>query len=171
MPKKMTAAERAMALLAADATEEETAQLAKIKEEKQLQQSEEDAALEAEAVLLYFNLKGKGFYKQICPECGREFAYKYALAVLDTKKMKKGNQEEVIAYKKSINKFRCSNKCRKDALARIGMEWNPDKLPEERWGMNAQMYGVIPLIVAPDALEIVESKIQEYAEDKTASAS
>lgn len=109
---------------------------------------QEDITLEVEATLLYFSLKGKEFEKAVCPICERVFAYKYYIP---------GQH------------FKCSNQCRKIALAAIGIEWNPYKHPEDRW-LPLQNKGVIPLIVPPAALEIVEQRLQEIAEDHTTSA-
>jgi hypothetical protein len=102
--------------------------------------SEEDIIIEAESTLIYFNLKGKGFIKQVCPECGETFAYKYRTA---------------------LGPMKCSNACRKAALAKIGIQWDPYKSPEERWGLHEQTKGVLPAIVSPQALKIVDKKLAE----------
>lgn len=112
----------------------------KLKEQAKLIPSSDESALEAEAVLLYFRTKGKEFRKQKCPECNRTFAHKYYIPTKN---------------------FMCSNECRRAFLKRIGIEWNPSKSPEERWGMSGASKGTIPLIVPPTAYEIVESKLQE----------
>lgn len=106
--------------------------------------TKDDAAIAVEAVLLYYHTKGADFVKSTCPTCGRVFAYKYHIPT---------------------KSFNCSNDCRKEALAKIGIEWNPYKRPEERW-LNYQK-GVIPLIVPPSALELLEQKVQETSPDDT----
>lgn len=131
-----------------------------LKEKRALEQAKIAAALEAEATLLYFNLKGRGFTKQICPECNEEFAYKYS--ILGTKVSRKGPEQVIV--REYAGTFKCSDTCRRKALERIGIKWDPGKLPEERWGMHEQMMGPIPLIVPPPALEMLESKIQGNSE-------
>ena len=46
----------------------------------------------------------------------------------------------------------CSMQCLKDALESLGLVWNPDKSPEERWGTMMRDY---PLIVPPQALRVI----------------
>lgn len=107
--------------------------------------TEEDIILEAEAVLFYFKVKGKGFEKQECPECGLVFAYK---------------------YKSSLGaQFKCSNACRKSALAKIGITWDPMKLPEQRWGMQDQSKGILPAVISPSALQNVDRLIDPQTTD------
>lgn len=145
MPRKaLTPEEKALALLQQYAPKE---QLDKIKEELSIRQSADERALEAEAILLYFDTQGSGFTKQICPTCTEEFAYKYKL------------------LGKNLN---CSDTCRREALNKLGIKWDPNKTPEERWGMPGQKKCPIPLVVPPAALKIVESKLQESHENNTA---
>jgi hypothetical protein len=157
--RSKTPEEKLRELLFADATEKQNEELDRLKEEYDNRQLLDEQALEAEAVLLFFDLKGKGFEQQECPQCHRTFAYKYTLAVVDTKKLKQGKVDEVVAYKKYTGSFRCSNECRIAGLKERGIEWRPGRLPEERWGMSEQTKGVMPLIVPPDALEILNTKI------------
>lgn len=96
--------------------------------------------IEAESVLLYFNLKGAGFTKQICPQCEEEFAYKYTVRQ---------------------GKLCCSDECRKAELAKIGIDWEPLKPPEERWGFRS--FGELPAIVSPKVLSHLD-KILESEE-------
>lgn len=152
-------------LLYGDATPEEQAKLDAAAEENKFKQSEIEKALEAEAVLLYFDLKGAGFVKQKCPECDRIFAYKYTIACISTRTVKKDKQEIDITYKKYTGSFRCSNECRRASLAKIGIEWTPGRTPADRWKMNGQTNGTIPIIVPPDALNAVESALQEFDEN------
>jgi hypothetical protein len=127
-----------------DNTVEETAKkLRESLDKKKKTDGEDDFLIRTEATLLYFSLKGQGFTKQICPECGREFAYKYKI----------GNF-----------KMKCSNSCRRTALAKIGIEMNLFKTPEERWVGPESTQGVIPLIVPPDMYEAVKAKLQESGE-------
>lgn len=117
----------------------------KLREQAKLTPSPDEIALEAEAVLLYFHTKGKDFIKQKCayPKCNKTFAYKYHIPNV---------------------KLMCSNECRRASFAEIGIIWNPNKSPEERWEMPGSTKGIIPLIVPPAAYEIVESKLQESLE-------
>ncbi len=96
----------------------------------------EDQVREAQAVIGYFEARGEDFYEQKCKRCGRTFAYKW--------------RYRGVAY--------CSVQCMKDVLADIGIEWNPMKLPHERWGRT------IPAIVPPEALEILKSDAPESPE-------
>lgn len=97
--------------------------------------TEGDKALEAEAVILYFDLRGKGFEHQICPVCNQEFAYKYRMA--------KG-------------KMRCSMRCRRVELEAKGIKWRPGLPLEQRWA-RAALKGELPLIVPPEALQAVRN--------------
>src|ERR1044071_1108964 len=90
----------------------------------------EDIALEAEAVILYFDLKGKGFEHQTCPQCKRPFAYKYS-------------------YK--MRGMHCSNRCRKAGLEDRAIPWHPQRPLEDRWA-NGLTHGVLPLVVPSDSL-------------------
>lgn len=101
---------------------------------------EDDIAIVAEATLLYFSLRGQGFTKQICPQCNREFAYKYKIGKFNLK---------------------CSNACRRAALAEIGIDMNLYKDPEERWVGNQSTRGILPLTVPPELFEAVEARLRE----------
>lgn len=102
--------------------------------------SPDELILEAEAVLLYYQLKGQGFTKQVCPTCNRQFAHKYWI---------KGG------------KLNCSNECRAAALDAIGIKWNPLKTVEERWGLKDGNKGRLPLIVPPVALPLIEEILEK----------
>lgn len=93
----------------------------------------EDQVREAQAVIGYFQTRGEDFYEQTCKHCGRLFAYKWRYAG--------------VAY--------CSIQCMKEVMEKIGIRWNPGKLPHERWGRT------IPAIVPPEALEILKSVAPE----------
>lgn len=45
----------------------------------------------------------------------------------------------------------CSDRCRKVALSELGLSWNPDKTPEERWGHP----NGVPLTVPPQVLDFL----------------
>lgn len=89
----------------------------------------EDQVREAQAVIGYFQTRGEDFYEKTCKNCSRLFAYRW--------------RYEGVAY--------CSIQCMKEVLAEIGIEWNPMKMPHERWGKT------IPAVVSPEALEILKS--------------
>lgn len=100
--------------------------------------NEESLILEADSVLLYYQLKGQGFKRQECKSCGLIFAYKYTTF-----------------GRVSL----CSLECRKEELDKIGIQWNPYKLPEERWKNNGKSHGPLPAIVPPQALAILDEKL------------
>jgi len=101
--------------------------------------SDSDTLLEAEAVLLYYELKGKGFTHQQCPTCKQTFAYKY--------KIRNG-------------KMQCSNRCRKAALEAIGIKWSPKRPLEDRWAKGVRT-GLLPLTVPPEALQAVREVLED----------
>lgn len=106
--------------------------------------ADEDRILEAETVLIYFQAKGQGFTKQICPECGELFAYKYRTALGPG--------------------LKCSNTCRKRALEKLNIKWDPSKPPEQRWAMQDQAKGELPAILSPEALKVVEKALDQIEE-------
>lgn len=146
MPRpKPDSTDRLIAFLEADASSPEDFEaIEKLKQKRKIRQTFDEKTLEAEAVLLYFHTQGKDFIKQKCPECDEVFAYKYHIPGMQ---------------------FKCTNECRRAALEKIGIEWTPNKSPEERWGMSGVTKGVIPLIISPTAYATVESKLQESRED------
>lgn len=148
MPKALSPEEQLLKIFSESASIDEKEKLKEAVQKKlgSTQQSKDEKALEAEAVLLYFHTKGRDFVKQKCgyKKCGKTFAYKY--------------------YIPGRN-LRCSNECRRAELAEIGIEWTPNRSPEERWGMSGATRGHIPLIIPPTAYEIVESKLQEIHAD------
>jgi hypothetical protein len=101
--------------------------------------SASDKLIEAEATLLYYELKGRGFIQQICPTCNEKFAYKY--------KIRNG-------------KMQCSNRCRKIALEALGIKWRPDRPLEDRWARGVRT-GMLPLIVPPEALQAVTEALED----------
>lgn len=92
----------------------------------------DDIIIEAETVLLYVDTQGKGFTRQVCPVCGREFAY---------------------LYKFTMPGMRCSNACRKISFERLGIKWNPNRSIKERYG---EFTTTIPAIVPPEALAAID---------------
>ncbi len=102
----------------------------------------DDVELEAEAVLLYFDLKGKGFTHQTCPVCTQEFAYKYSIPMTG---------------------MRCSNRCRRIDLEARGIKWTPGKPLEARWA-KGDMSGTLPLIVPPEGLSAIRASMGDMSE-------
>lgn len=90
---------------------------------------------EAEAVLLFLE-KPARFLQKECKrkECGEWFGTNY----------------RAVAY--------CSDNCRIKELAAVGIEWDPSKRPEERWG------GEEPLLIPPAALKALLALAQRQAE-------
>lgn len=106
----------------------------------------DDIDIEAEAVLLYFDLNGKGFEHQVCPVCRQVFAYKYSI---------------------SKGKMRCSMRCRRVELEQRGIAWKPNRPLEERWSRN-QTRGELPLVVPPEALRVLIERIDNERESEQA---
>jgi len=88
----------------------------------------ETSVFQAQAVLNYFSALGNGFYHRPCKICDRIFAYSYSYPGIKT----------------------CSVECMKEDLARIGIEWDPEKPLRERWNR------IMPAIVPPEALELLQ---------------
>ena len=97
-------------------------------------ETKEEKSAQAEAVLAYYDRRGKGFHTVKCKRCGRNFAV----------------DMNHVSY--------CSNNCRASALRDIGIIWNHSKKDSERWQTD-QNWGEIPLIVPPDALPLIESRV------------
>lgn len=91
----------------------------------------EDVENEADAVLLYFDLLGRGFAEKECKECSRMFAT---------------TNPKIVGC--------CSNDCRAAGLRKIGINWNPYKGNRERWG------NTMPLNISPDALAAVKKSLE-----------
>lgn len=92
-------------------------------------ESTEDLIRQAEAVLNYFVSEGKGFYTKKCGTCEEIFHFAWT--------------SKSVGY--------CSVQCAKKALEKIGLKWNPEKPPTERWG---SIY--LPAIVPPEAAKRIE---------------
>lgn len=88
-------------------------------------ETRQDIEREATAVLNVIQ-QPQAFRQVMCPQCQRFFLVNYS------------------------HTNHCSSKCNAAALAQIGIRWNPDRKPEERWS------GVPPLFVGPDALEALK---------------
>lgn len=95
------------------------------------QETQHDLIRQAQAVLFYFEAKGKGFRELPCRWCEQPFAYSWDVAG--------------VQY--------CSIPCMVSALKDIGITWNPTKPPEDRWGRT------IPAVVPPQALEILQDLV------------
>ncbi len=90
---------------------------------------------EAEAVLLFLEKPARFMQKQ-CKrtECGEWFGTNY----------------RAVGY--------CSDNCRIKSLSAMGIQWDPSKRPEERWG------GEEPLVIPPAALKMLIQLAQKQAE-------
>jgi hypothetical protein len=53
----------------------------------------------------------------------------------------------------------CSDPCRKKSLQAIGIQWDPYKSQEERWGTTG-----VPLVIGPQALAVLRKLFVEYEE-------
>jgi hypothetical protein len=91
---------------------------------KEAHEDKEAIAREAEGVLLHLRRVDTLMQKE-CLECHRTFATNYHFA------------------------GRCSDDCIKASLHRIGIEWNPEKTPQERWN-GPDVNGEIPTIITPE---------------------
>jgi hypothetical protein len=93
--------------------------------------------LEAQAVISYFDTKGRDFHHETCRQCGLEFAYAYPV--------------HTVKY--------CSIPCISQALIDRGLRWNPERTLSERYGRWA------PAVVPPQALSLMpDFKNQEISE-------
>lgn len=106
----------------------------------ELQMARERAELEAESVLYYIAVRGKGFSSRECEECQQPFASTYL----------------AVSY--------CSNVCRFKSLAKFGIAWNVyGKTDLERWG------GKIPKTIGPEAFRAAVTVIENLQEEEAAS--
>ena|SRR6478752_4066363 len=97
---------------------------------KEIHEDKEAIAREAEGVLLHLRRVDTLMQKE-CLECHRSFATNYHFA------------------------GRCSDDCIKASLSRVGIEWNPEKTPQERWN-GPDVNGEIPTIITPDTLTFLK---------------
>ena len=86
-----------------------------------------DLVREAQSVINFFKSNGKNFRFLDCKQCNNTFSYAWNI--------------EGVQY--------CSITCMKNYLSSIGINWNPNKTPSERWG------NTIPAILSPEALKAV----------------
>jgi hypothetical protein len=94
-------------------------------------ETESDLMRESQAVLDYWQTKGAGFREKPCKQCDRLFAYKW--------------DSTAIAY--------CSIRCAKLALQEIGLDWNPHKPLQERWGRT------VPEVVPAEVLDQLKDNL------------
>jgi hypothetical protein len=95
-------------------------------------ESIDDKMREAASVLKYFEAGGSGFYTETCKTCHGVFNYAWNV--------------RAIKY--------CSPYCMNKALEAIGLSWDPNKLPEERYGRY------IPAVIPPAASALVQEKFE-----------
>lgn len=91
---------------------------------------------QAEAIADYFKRPEK-YLKKVCDVCNKMFLVNYPSVA------------------------RCSDICRKVHLRRIGIEWSPDKSPEERWAPSD-----VPLTIPPAALSLLVSLAVEASQQE-----
>lgn len=91
-------------------------------------ESSEDLIRQANAVANFYYSTDEEWYFKNCTYCGEEFFFSWS---------SKG-----VGY--------CSVNCAKKALEKIGISWNPDKSPTERWGK------IIPAVVPPEAAKLAK---------------
>jgi len=103
---------------------------------KQLESTEE-LLQEAQAVINYYEWRGKEFYRETCKQCKQKFRYTY--------------------YYKGIKL--CSIQCMGRYLENLGLRWTPHKPLDERWGFRGA-----PMIVVPQALNLVDSLLEEQGQ-------
>ncbi len=101
-------------------------------------ETQEDVIREAQSVVNYFQSSGKDWYHVNCGWCEEPFAYTYT---------SKG-----VKY--------CSVPCMDSYLKSIGLAWDPNKLPSERWGRY------VPAVVPPSALVVLQEVLQEQQEEE-----
>lgn len=90
------------------------------------------ASREAEGVLLFLQQPQKFKVSKFCDGCGGLFLSSISAVAC------------------------CSDRCRRECLRKIGIEWSKDKTQEERWGSTG-----IPLIIPPAALVVIRQLVQE----------
>lgn len=93
-------------------------------------------SLEAEGILLSLYSEKIPVKTKLCKNCEEPFATNYMY----------------VAY--------CSDHCRARALEKIGIQWNPHKKPEERWGSEVYR-NQIPIVIPPEALTNLQRLVKE----------
>jgi hypothetical protein len=97
--------------------------------------SRSESSRQAEAAILY--AEGiAGFIRKDCKNCGLKFAH----------------TPGAVAF--------CSDSCRAQDLARIGIDWDWTKPPEERWTVKE------PLVVPPKAVHLIDEVTDVRDNDK-----
>ncbi|HEY9262910.1 hypothetical protein [Chitinophaga sp.] len=97
--------------------------------------------IEAESVLFYIEVKGKGFNSKNCknPNCSQPFLHTY----------------QAVDY--------CSDECRAWALAQLGIVWNfHRKTDAQRW--NVYNKGYVPKVIGVEATSALEEAGHLYTE-------
>jgi hypothetical protein len=90
--------------------------------------TDEEKILEAQAVLTYYMVRGKGFFIETCRSCKSKFAYSYNFTG--------------VKY--------CSIECIHQALQEIGLSWTMGRPLDERYGRYA------PAVVPSVAFSLVD---------------
>ncbi len=94
-----------------------------------LSEGKKEASRQAEAVADFFERPNRYIAKN-CLTCGRGFLVNYP----------------------SVS--RCSDQCRREYLAAIGIQWSPYKTAEERWAPSD-----VPLTIPPAALAVLAAAL------------
>jgi hypothetical protein len=97
-----------------------------------VEETKTDIIREADSVMIYFDMQGRGFTKVECLHCHRIFAYSYTSDSIKC----------------------CSIECMSARLRSMGLQWDPHAPLERRWGRYA------PAIVPPQALEVLDKALQ-----------
>jgi len=100
-------------------------------------ESSEDLIRQATAVANFYYSTEEEWYFKDCSYCGEEFFFSWT---------SKG-----VGY--------CTISCAKKALEKIGIKWDPNKSPTERWGR------CIPAVVPPQAVKLVQENRPEPEPD------
>jgi hypothetical protein len=87
-------------------------------------ETNEDKTIQAVAVEEFLSTK-RSFRFETCRWCGETFAYHHRVSSVK----------------------HCSVQCNHQTLKAMGLAWNPDKSPQERWGVS------VPAVVPPTALQ------------------
>lgn len=95
--------------------------------EQRVLESELEVLIEAQSVIYFIETKGRGFKKETCKTCLREFVFSYHYDGIK----------------------QCSIECMSKALEILGLTWTPNKPLEQRWGR------IIPAIVPAKVLDLL----------------
>jgi len=101
-------------------------------------QEQETVSREAEATLAYME-DPKHFIRKTCKMCNRTFAH----------------TRGAVAF--------CSDTCRAEGLALIGIQWNWLRPPDQRWRHMPE-----PLVVPPEAITVIDQLDAESNEESDA---